>query len=120
MQKTQIDEIRARYEVALRTGVRYKDSLSDIPALLDFIDFLKAQWAETLDENDDLKEKMHKIEQWCTAYPVDVFPEMTSEDFSQAHEALVAAGYSMDRVSANISRRILSSISEIIGNKTEA
>ncbi|MBC7292545.1 MAG: hypothetical protein H5T84_00315, partial [Thermoleophilia bacterium] len=44
---------------------------------------------------------LEKLLQWADAYPVEVFPEMTSEDWKRAAEVLKAAGLSLDRISAS-------------------
>ena len=67
---------------------------------------------EELDaEVDALREKLSRIEQWCEAYPLDIFPE---PDLKKAAFALNVYGISLDSVSAHAMRHVLTGIRKII------
>jgi hypothetical protein len=55
-------------------------------------------------------EALQRIVQWADAYPLDVFPE---PDFKKIHEALKAAGLSLDQVSASNMRHVVKGVGEI-------
>lgn len=43
------------------------------------------------DRIESLEEKLHRIEQWCAAYPRTVFIEPTKDEWKRANEVLDAA-----------------------------
>jgi len=55
-------------------------------------------------------EALEKIGNWCKAYPVEVFPKLTDEDWRQARKALESVGLSLDRISADNMRHVLEGI----------
>jgi len=59
----------------------------------------------------DLEEKLHKIRQWCEAYPLDVFPE---PDFKEAARVLKENGMTLDSISASNMRHVLTGIKNIL------
>jgi hypothetical protein len=70
-----------------------------------------AMTIEEEDELDALREKLSRIEQWCDAYPLDIFPE---PDLKKARALLEAGGMTLDSVSAYAMRHVLKGIREII------
>ena len=60
---------------------------------------------------EELEDTQHRIESWCKAYPLEVFPE---PDFDRAHEVLKAAGMGIDSISASNMRHVLTGIRAII------
>jgi len=58
-------------------------------------------------ENQNLRVALEKIQSWCNAYPLKVFPE---PDFKAVHKALKDAGLSLDAVSASNMRHVLDGI----------
>lgn len=62
-------------------------------------------------ELDALREKLHRIHQWCAAYPLAVFPE---PDWVKARELLEAGGMTLDSVSASAMRHVLKGVLAII------
>lgn len=59
-------------------------------------------------------DKLHRIETWCNAYPLSVFPE---PDFAKAHEVLKAAGMTLDAISASNMRHVLKGVAAIISEQ---
>jgi phosphoglycolate phosphatase-like HAD superfamily hydrolase len=57
-----------------------------------------------------MREALEKIDQWAKAYPLKVFPE---PDFAKVHEALLAAGLSLDQVSASNMRHVVEGVGKI-------
>jgi hypothetical protein len=55
-------------------------------------------------------EAHQEILDWCAAYPLSVFPE---PDMAKAHEALQAAGMTLDAVSASVIRHTLRRVEKI-------
>lgn len=57
---------------------------------------------------------LEKLKQWADAYPVEVFPEMTDEEWKRADEVLQSAGLSLDRISASNMRHVISQTKKIV------
>lgn len=68
-------------------------------------------------ENEALKDKLHKIDQWCKAYPVDIFPEMTKEDWKKANYILERSGLVLRRITSSNFRRVLKGVEGIVNEK---
>lgn len=66
-----------------------------------------AQRDETIGELRDLLER---IDSWCEAYPLDIFPE---PDLIQARRLLEAGGMTLDAVSASSMRLVLQGVRKI-------
>ena len=79
----------------------------DLEALQDRYDELQA-------ERDELADQIGDIRKWCRAYPVTVFPEMTSEDWAFVSDILKPQGYTTDRLGADVSRHVLNGIKKIV------
>ena len=58
---------------------------------------------------EDIAEIVHKIRQWCAAYPIDIFPE---PDFKLARKGLESVGITMDAVSASNMRHVLNGVTD--------
>lgn len=75
-------------------------------------DLIKA--CETIDQQAERIEKLEdifrKIDDWAKAYPLEVFPKPTKDNWKQAAEVLKANGLSLDRLSADNMRHVLSGI----------
>jgi len=69
---------------------------------------------ELNDENSVLKEKLRKINDWCRAYPLEVFPKPDKEYFAKANEILKENGLSLTRISADNMRHVVEGIKGII------
>jgi len=63
-----------------------------------------------------LTNKLWEIEQWCGAYPLDIFPE---PDLKKVAELLEAGGITIDSVSASSMRHVLNGIKKIIERADE-
>lgn len=59
---------------------------------------------------EDINEAAHRINDWTLAYPKDIFTPPTPEQWKQAHEFFKTQGFSIDRISGEYGRRIISSI----------
>ena len=59
---------------------------------------------------DTFKATLREIDDWANAYPVEVFPEPTKDNWKQAAEVLKANALSLDRISASNMRHVLSGI----------
>lgn len=66
---------------------------------------------------EDLEEALIKIEQWAAAYPIDAFPE---PDWPKVAEALLAAGLSLDQVSASCMRHVARGMGKIASTALSA
>ena len=62
----------------------------------------------------EAEEKLYRIQQWCEAYPLAVFPE---PDFAKAAALLEAGGMTIDAISASNMRHVLKGIRKIIDDK---
>jgi len=60
---------------------------------------------------EDLEDILHRIKQWCEAYPIGIFPE---PDFKRAHELLTAGGITLDAISASNMRHVVTQIAKMI------
>jgi uncharacterized ferritin-like protein (DUF455 family) len=60
---------------------------------------------------EEMRERLHKIRQWCEAYPLDVFPE---PDFKKAATVLKENGMTLDAISASNMRHVLNGIKSIL------
>ena len=80
--------------------------------------FLKKSGGEF--DIEGMEEKLFKIEQWCNAYPVKIFPELAKQDFAKIHKILKGSGYTLDRITASNFRYILKGIAKITGVKNES
>ena len=63
---------------------------------------------------EKLQDKLHQIQTWCDAYPLDVFPE---PDFKKAARVLKENGMTLDAISASNMRHVLNGIKRIIEEK---
>ena len=61
-------------------------------------------------ENAKLKELFGRIQTWTKAYPLSAFPK---PDLKKAHEALKAAGMTLDAISADAMRHVLEGLTKI-------
>ena len=54
---------------------------------------------------------LEKLQQWAKAYPLTVFPP---PDLKRAHEVLTAAGMTLDAISADAMRHVITQTVEIV------
>ena len=57
---------------------------------------------------------MQQIEQWSQAYPLDIFPELTKEDWKRARRALDGSLVKLDRISASVIRHVITRVKEML------
>jgi len=75
----------------------------------------RTQDAEATDnELEQLRDALDRIEQWCRAYPVEVFVPLTDEQIRTANTVLSFADISIGALHAQWARHILSGIADII------
>ncbi len=60
---------------------------------------------------EELEDKLQKIDNWCKAYPLDMFPE---PDLKRAGVILKAHGMTLGAISASSMRHVLKGIQKII------
>jgi hypothetical protein len=70
----------------------------------DVVDALYAEIARQNSKLDALIEALQEIEQWATAYPLEMFPK---PDLAKAHELLQGGGMTLDGISAEITRHVI-------------
>lgn len=68
------------------------------------------------EEIERLRDVLVRIKKWQEAYPCDIFPE---PDFKRVHEILLAAGLTLDAISASNMRHVLNGIKEIVDDVLE-
>jgi hypothetical protein len=66
---------------------------------------------------ETLEEALTKIEQWAAAYPIGVFPE---PDWPKVAETLLAAGLSLDQVSASCMRHVARGMGQVASKALSA
>jgi hypothetical protein len=62
---------------------------------------------------DAMREALLRIIQWADAYPEDVFPAVTKEEWKRANAVLDAAGLSLTRISASNMRHVVEGVGKI-------
>jgi hypothetical protein len=67
-------------------------------------------------ENERYREALNKLDNWCRAYPLSVFPE---PDFKKAHKVLKEAGMTLDAISASNMRHVVKGIEKIVTEALE-
>lgn len=65
-------------------------------------------------EAERLRDALDRIEQWCKAYPVSVFPPLSDETVRDAGAILRTHGISIGALHAQWARHILLGIADII------
>jgi hypothetical protein len=66
------------------------------------------------ERNEELETKLHRIDNWCKAYPLDIFPE---PDLKKVAKVLKENGMTLGSVSAHAMRHVLKGIQDIINEK---
>ena len=67
------------------------------------------RWHEAEAELEDAADIVQRIDDWCRAYPLGVFPE---PDLKLARKGLESVGLTMDCVSASAMRHVLKGMTE--------
>ena len=62
-------------------------------------------------ENERLKDLFERLRTWAKAYPLTAFPK---PDLKKARKALKDAGMTLDAISADAMRHVLSGITDIV------
>lgn len=107
--------------IAMREQLAERDAecrmlSSHVQALDGSLATLEGQLSTVTAERDAQDDCLHKIRQWCAAYPLDVFPE---PDFKKAHEVLQANGMTLDAISASNMRHVVTGIQKLIAATKE-
>lgn len=63
---------------------------------------------------------LEKIEQWATAYPLNVFPEPRRDEWQRAAALLSEKGLSLDRISASNMRHVISGVRKLVDEGLKA
>ncbi|PCJ24133.1 MAG: hypothetical protein COA96_10330 [SAR86 cluster bacterium] len=79
----------------------------------DTVKALTAERDDLIECVDGMETALQRIEQWASAYPTSVFPEVDSKWLHEAHQTLVASGKNIDRISANVARHSLKGVGDI-------
>ena len=98
-------------DILCKENEEYKDR---VESLIEKIDATQCLYEDFKAENEILQDKFDKIDNWCKAYPVEVFSE---PDFKKAHKVLKDAGMTLDAVSASNMRHVLKGIQKILEGK---
>lgn len=76
-------------------------------------DDLRAQLARRDDQIETLEDKLHKIADWCKAYPLEFADEPTSQEWEAAHKAMSENGFSLTCFVISGMRKVTTGIAEI-------
>lgn len=93
------------------------DSEQDIERYQLRIDNLEKKNEELADKIDELEDDIHKVINWCKAYPTDIFPEPKKEDWIIATKILKDSGYHLVNFSLGFTRYVLEGIEKILQEK---
>ena len=63
---------------------------------------------------DDYREALARIQQWCRAYPVDVFRELDREEWRAVDAYLTQGGFSLSRIRASNMRHVVQGVEGIV------
>ena len=66
---------------------------------------------------DELEQKLEKIENWCKAYPLDMFPEPNMKYVREILQTYSTV--TIDEISASNMRHVLEGIQKIINSEGE-
>jgi hypothetical protein len=64
-------------------------------------------------DHNKMEVALERILDWIEAYPEDIFPPVTADYRARAHAALTMAGLSLDRISADAMRHVITRVGEI-------
>jgi len=78
----------------------------------DYGDGPALNWA--VERIEDLEDTLRRINAWCDAYPVSVFPPIPDDEMKRADKVLERAGISMTGMHGSWGRHILQGIGDII------
>lgn len=67
-----------------------------------------------------LEEALRRIADWSDAYPLSIFPSVTEEYAKRAHEVLRAHGMTVDRLSAEALRPVVTQVGKIAKDALDA
>jgi len=65
------------------------------------------------DRIEELEAALTRIIEWADAYPFAVFPEVDEDYAKRAHTALTEHGMTLDRLSADVMRHVLTGVRRI-------
>lgn len=67
----------------------------------------------TTEREDRMEEALHRIAQWADAYPLYAFPEPDAAYYAKAREVLEANGMTLDCLSADAMRHVITQVGHI-------
>ncbi len=85
--------------------IRYEEGDLKFKELKPFIHML-------IRENESLNDKLIKIDNWCWAYPLEIFPEPV--DLKKAAKILKENNMTLDAISASNFRHVLDGVKAIV------
>lgn len=78
-----------------------------------YIDFSKKDTDMTNQTNEEHTEALQRIQQWCSAYPEDIFIPLSKERMHEANIILRNSGIDIGAIHAQWARHITSGIKKI-------
>ena len=76
---------------------------------------LKQRIAELEAKCDQQDDVLQKIRSWCEAYPLDIFPEPTKEEWQEIHSTLKRElGIPLDRIAASNMRHVINGVAALL------
>jgi len=114
MTKEQLETLHKDVESGLVMIVEtehYKQLEAENKQQAEFLSLAKEQMDAYQAENERYEEALRRIDVWARAYPLKVFPK---PDLKKAHQVLKAAGMTLDAISADAMRHVLSGVKDIV------
>lgn len=69
-----------------------------------------AAWNQRAISADGLRQ----VQEWAKAYPLEMFSEMSPEEWARAKDVLAGAGLSLDRISASNMRHVITKVNGLL------
>ena len=76
-------------------------------------DELRAELASKDEQIEKLEDALHKISNWCKAYPLEIADEPTEDEWKTAHAIMNQHGWSLTTFVVSGMRRVTNGIAEI-------
>lgn len=101
-----VDEVRTLI-------VEQRDTITRLASALAEAERERDKLRACVDAADAMREALLRIVQWADAYPEDVFPAVTKEEWKRANVVLDTAGLSLTRISASNMRHVVEGVGKI-------
>ena len=95
-------KLREKNERLKKAGIGYSQQT---------VDALTAERDKLIAENERQENALIKIQTWAKAYPLDIFPK---PDLKKARQVLKAAGMTLDAISTDAMRHVISGVTDIV------